>query len=108
MTSKDDSNEGGESEEEGHNHDGEEGGGDQDDHDPRGNYGVTFPRAGKVWLGGPPSLKYGYEQIYVPDDCPKGGVARSRYKTFGKAAMMHGLKYDPQEDRFSARLVYTV
>ena len=108
MTSKDDSNEGEESEEEGHNHDGEEGGGDQDEHEPIANDAVLHPHAEKIWRGGPSSLKYGYGQIYVPDDCPKGGVARSRYKTFGKAAMMHGLKYDPQEDRFSARLVYTV
>jgi hypothetical protein len=28
--------------------------------------------------------------------------------TFGKAAMVHSLKYDPQEDTFSAHLVYTV
>ena len=60
---KDESNEGEESEEEAHDHEGEEGGGDQDDHDPRGNGAVMLPRAGKVWLGGPPSLKYGYGQI---------------------------------------------
>jgi hypothetical protein len=40
-----------------------------------------LPSAGKVWLGGPTSLKYGYEQIYVPDDCPKGHVTKSRYST---------------------------
>ncbi len=28
--------------------------------------------------------------------------------TFGKAAMVHGLKYDPREYTFSVRLVYTV
>jgi hypothetical protein len=28
--------------------------------------------------------------------------------TFGKAAMVHGLNYDPWEDTFSACLVYTV
>mgnify|MGYP000120516818 CR=1 FL=1 len=27
--------------------------------------------------------------------------------TFGKAAMVHGFKYDPREDTFSARLVYS-
>ena len=31
---------------------------------------------------GSPSLKYRYGQIYVPDDCPKGRVAKSRNRTF--------------------------
>jgi hypothetical protein len=71
--------EGEEYEEEGHDHDREEGGGDQDDHEPIANDAVSLPHAGKV---GPPSLKYGYGEIYVPDDCPKGRVAKSRYRTF--------------------------
>ena len=57
--------------------------GDQDDHEPRANDAVlALPRAAKVGRGGPPSLKYGYRQMYVPDDCPKARVAKSRYRTF--------------------------
>jgi hypothetical protein len=41
-----------------------------------------LPRAGKVWLGGPPSLKYGYGKIYEPEYCPKGRVAKLRYRNF--------------------------
>ncbi len=75
--------EGEELEEEGHDHNREEGGGDQRDHEPIANDAVlALPHAGKVWRGGPPSLKYGYGQIYVPDDCCKGRVAKSRYITF--------------------------
>jgi hypothetical protein len=74
--------EGEELEEEGHDHDREEGGGDQDEHEPIAKDAVSLPRAGKVWRGGPPSLKYGYGQIYVPDDCLKGCVTKSRNRTF--------------------------
>ena len=75
--------EGEELEEEGHDHNREEGGGDQDDHEePIANDDVAIPRAGKVWRGGPLSLKYGFGHIYVPDDFPKGRVAKSRYRTF--------------------------
>jgi hypothetical protein len=61
--------EGGELEEEGHDDNREEGGEDQDDHEPIANDAIMLPHAGKVWLGGPPSLKYGYEQIYVIVTC---------------------------------------
>jgi hypothetical protein len=69
--------EGEELEEEGHDHNREEGGGDQDDHEPIANDAVlALPRVG------PPSLMYGYGQMYVPDDCRKGCLAKSRYRTF--------------------------
>jgi hypothetical protein len=75
--------EGEELEEEGHDHNREEGGGDQDDHEPRANDTVSaLPCAGKVLRRGSPSLNYGYGQFYVPDDCHKGRVAKSRYRTF--------------------------
>ena len=86
MTSKahnqDEDIEGERLEEEGHDHNREEGGGDQDVHEPIANDAVLHPHAEKIWRGGPSSLKYGYGQIYVPDDCPKGPVAKSSYRIF--------------------------
>ncbi len=37
--------------------------------------------SGKVWKGGTPLLN-GIGAIHVPDECPQGHVARSRYQTF--------------------------
>jgi hypothetical protein len=101
---QDENIDGEELEEEGHDHNREEGGGDQDDHEPIANDAVTLPRAGQVWLSGPPSLKYAYEQIYVPDYCPKGCVAKSRSRTFASKSdveefrKMWRTKHDSKKD----------